>query len=130
MSSDNQQPQVEKTASRNGRNPVVNGIQSALRASIGVFAMGREEAESVINRLVEKGELTEREGRRILSNLFDRPRQGVRQVNQKVSNVLDERIIATLNLMNVPTRSDLQTLSEKINDLAEKVDQLSQKVSS
>jgi poly(hydroxyalkanoate) granule-associated protein len=130
MSSDNQQPPVEETATGNGRNPVVSGIQSALRASIGAFALGREEAETVINRLIEKGELTEIDGKRIISNLFDRPKQSVRQVNQKVGNVLDERIIAALNMMNVPTRSDLQTLSEKINDLAEKVDRLSKKVSS
>jgi poly(hydroxyalkanoate) granule-associated protein len=130
MSSDIPQPEVENLVDANGRNPVVSGIQSALRASMGVFSMGREEAESVINRLVEKGELTEIDGKRILANLFDRPKQGVRQINDKVSTKVDESIISVLNLMNVPSRSDLQTLSEKINDLAEKVDELSRKVSS
>ena len=126
----NQSSDIQDTQSTNGKNPLVSGVQSALRASIGVISMGREEVETIINRLVEKGELSEKEGRRILSDLFDRPKQGVRQINDKVGAMLDERIIATLNMLNIPTRSDLQTLSEKINDLAEKVDELSKKISS
>jgi poly(hydroxyalkanoate) granule-associated protein len=124
------QPEAEKTAAANGKNPVVSGVQSALRASMGVFSMGREEVETIINRMIEKGELTEIDGKKIVSNLFDRPRKGVRQINEKVGGVLDESIISTLSMLNVPTRSDLRTLSEKINDLAEKVDELSKKVSS
>ena len=130
MTSELQQPEIEESADTNGRNPVVSGVQSALRASMGVFSMGREEAESVVNRLIEKGELTDVDGKRIISNLFDRPKKGVKQINAKVGNVLDESIISALNLMNIPSRSDLQTLSEKINELAEKVDELSKKVSS
>ncbi len=121
---------TEETPARNGKNPVINGVQSALRASMGVFSMGREEVETIISRMIEKGELTEIDGKKILSNLFDRPKKGVQQINDKVGGVLDDRIIATLNMLNVPTRSDLRTLSEKINDLAEKVDELSKKVSS
>ena len=129
MTSELQQSEIEESSDTNGRNPVVNGIQSALRASMGVFSMGREEAESVVNRLIEKGELTEVDGRRIIANLFDRPKKGVRQINAKVGGVFDESIISALNLMNIPSRSDLRQLSEKINDLAEKVDELSKKVS-
>lgn len=125
-----QSSEMEEASVRNGKNPVINGVQSALRASMGVFSMGRDEVETIINRMIEKGELTELDGKKIISNLFDRPRQGVRQINEKVGGVLDDRIIATLNMLNVPTRSDLRTLSEKINDLAEKVDELSKKVSS
>ena len=131
MAPETQQSKKETPAdASNGRNPLISGVQSALRTSMGVFSMGREEVETVINRMIEKGELTEMDGRRILSNLFDGPRRGVRQINEKVSSALDESIVTTLNLLNVPTRSDLQTLSEKINELAEKVDELSKKVSS
>ena len=125
--SDNTETQ---TPNGNGKNPLVSGVQSALRASIGVFSMGRDEVETIITRLIERGELTETDGRRIVSDLFDRPRQGVRQINDKVSATLDESIVSTLNMLNIPTRSDLQTLSEKINELADKVDELSRKISS
>ena len=130
MSPETQQAETELTTDSNGRNSLVSGVQNALRASMGVFAMGREEAETIINRMIEKGELTEVDGKRILRDLFDRPKKGVRQINDKVSSALDESIVATLNMLNIPTRSDLQTLSNKINELAEKVDELSKKVSS
>ncbi len=92
--------------------------------------MGRQEVESVINRMIDRGELTEIDGRKILSNLFDLPRKGVEQVNEKVGGIVDDSIGGALNMLNAPTRSDLQTLSEKINELAEKVDELSRRVAS
>jgi poly(hydroxyalkanoate) granule-associated protein len=124
------QPESGQHATTNGSKSLVAGVQSALRASISVFSMGKEEAESIINRMIERGELTEIDGKRILSSLFDRPTKSVKQINERVGNVLDEQIVNTLNMLNVPTRSDLQTLSEKINELATKVEELSKKVSS
>ncbi len=126
-------PEHNETASpeaANGKNPVAAGVESALRASIGLFALGKEEAEAIIDRMVERGELAEKDGRRILRDLYERPRQGVKQINQRVESALDDTILGILNMLNVPTRSDLQTLTEKINELAEKVEALSEKVSS
>ena len=114
----------------NGRNPVAAGVESALRASIGLFSMGKEEVEAIINRMVERGELAEKDGRRILRDLYRRPKESMKQVNQRVENAVDETIVGMLNMLNVPTRTDLQTLTEKINELAEKVEALSEKVSS
>jgi poly(hydroxyalkanoate) granule-associated protein len=116
-------------AGNGSKNPVAAGVESALRASIGLFSLGKEEAEAIVNRMIERGELAEKDGRRIIRDLFDRPKKGVQQINRKMENALDETIVGILNMLNVPTRSDLQTLSEKINELAEKVDALSKKVS-
>jgi len=116
--------------SSNGKNPVAAGVESALRASIGLLSIGKEEAEAIINRMVERGELAEKDGRRILKDLYERPKKGVKQINQRVESALDETLLGVLNMLNVPTRSDLQALTEKINELAEKVDALSKKVSS
>jgi polyhydroxyalkanoate synthesis regulator phasin len=113
---------------RQSHRAVVSGVQSALRASMGVFSMGRSEAEAIVDKMIEKGDLTAQEGRKILSNLFDLPGRGVRQINEKVGTVLDESMVLTLNLLNVPSRSDLQQLSNKISALAEKVDELSRSV--
>ena len=120
---------VESEHADNGKNPVAAGVESALRASIGLFSLGKEETEAIINRMIERGELAEKDGRRILKDLFGRPKKGVQQINRRMENALDETIVGILNMLNVPTRSDLRTLSEKINELAEKVDELSKKVS-
>ncbi len=126
----NQLTASSEKATTNGRNPVAAGVESALRATIGLFSMGKEEAEAIINRMIERGELAEKDGRRILSGLYERPKQSAKQVNQKVESVIDDAMLGILNMLNVPTRSDLQSLTEKINELAEKVEALSEKISS
>ncbi len=116
--------------SANGKSPIATGVESALRASIGLFSLGKEEAEAIINRMIERGELAEKDGRRIIKDLFERPKQGVQHINHKVERAVDETMIGILNILNIPTKTDVQTLSEKINELAEKVEELSKKVSS
>lgn len=126
-SSSNGTPPAESSSSRN---PVTAGVESTLRAMMGLFAISREEVEAIVQQMVERGELAEKDGKRILSHLFERPKQGVRRINRHVETTVDETMNQVLAALNIPTRSDLQTLSEKINELAEKVDKLSKKVSS
>ncbi len=126
--SSNGTPPAEPSSS--SRNPVTAGVESTLRAMMGIFAISREEVEAIVHRMVERGELAEKDGKRILSNLFERPKQGVRRINRHVETTVDETMNLVLAALNIPTRSDLQTLSEKINELADKVDELSKKVSS
>ncbi len=116
--------------SANGKSPIATGAESALRASIGLFSLGKEEAEAIINRMIERGELAEKDGRRIIKDLFERPKQSMQYLNRKVERAVDETMIGILAMLNIPTKTDVQTLSEKINELAEKVEELSKKVSS
>ncbi|RUA16259.1 MAG: hypothetical protein DSY55_04510 [Clostridia bacterium] len=117
-------------AASNGKNPVVSGVHNALRASIGLFALGKDEVEAVVNRMVERGELAEKDGRKIVVDLFDRPRKRVRRMNENVESAFDEQMNAILKTLNVPTQADLQELGDKLGDLADKVDQLSKRISS
>lgn len=45
---------------------------------------------------------------------------------EKAEAILDERIEGILTRLNVPTKSDIDTLSKKISDLSAKVDALKQ----
>lgn len=117
-------------AASNGKNPVVSGVHNALRASIGLFALGKDEVEAVVNRMVERGELAEKDGRKIIVDLFDRPKKRVRQMNENVESAFDEQMNAILKTLNVPTQADLHELGDKLGDLADKVEQLSKRISS
>lgn len=123
-------PVTETNGTSGSKNPVASGVESALRATMGLFSMSKEEAQTIINRMIERGELAEKDGRRIMNDLFGRPKKTVKQVNQKVESVVDESVTNLLNAFNIPTSEDLRILSEKINELTEKVEELSKKVSS
>lgn len=121
-------------------NPVVKAARSLLLASIGAVALSKEEVETFVNRLVEKGEITEQDGRKLVEDLVSRTKElGETKVKQtteqlskttsKTEDILTSRIEAVLNTMNVPSKQDIEQLVKKIDALSRKVSALDKKLS-
>lgn len=116
-----------KVEESNGKNPFVKMARTVLLATMGSVALGKEEVEAIINRLVEKGEIAEKDGRELLSDLVQRPKKEVSKVESKITG-MDQRIESFLHRMNVPSKSDVESLSRKISALSKKVDELNKKI--
>ena len=121
-------------------NPLVRATRSLLLASIGVVALSKEEIETVINRLVEKGEITEKDGRKLVEEMINRTREmssthvkktteHVSKTTSKTEDLLTKRIEAILNTMNIPSKQDIDQLTRKIDALSRKVSALDKKLS-
>ncbi len=102
------------------RNPLLETVRKVLLASVGAVALAQDELEDFVNRLVERGEIAEKDGRTLVRDL----REKRRKQTQKAEKELDERIEELLHRMNVPTKSDIEALSAKITALTKKVDEL------
>ena len=117
--------------SLNGQNPVVKIVRSVMLAAIGAVALSKEEIETIVNRLIEKGEIAEADGRELISDLTERGKKGTDEAVEKVEKVdgiLDQRIESILNRMNIPSKGDVESLSRKIGALSQKVDDLNKKI--
>jgi polyhydroxyalkanoate synthesis regulator phasin len=99
------------------RPPLAELIRKVMLAGIGAAALAQEEAEAFIQKLIEKGELAEKDGRVLMKDLREKRRQ-------KAGEELDKRISCLIDRMNIPTKSDFEDLSEKIAEIARKVDGL------
>ncbi|MCO6450477.1 MAG: phasin family protein [Caldilineales bacterium] len=119
---------MESVVSANGHNPVVHVVRTVLLAGIGTLALGKEEIESIVHRLVERGEIAERDGRELVADLFDRGQKDVTEVSEKSDSIVTQRTEAILARIDVPRRSDLEELNRQIVELTERIEQLSQKV--
>ncbi len=119
---------VEKATEVNGKNPVTKVVRNVLLAAIGTVALGKEEIEAIVSRLVERGEIAEKDGREMITDLFERRPKELPKPEIKVEGVLDGRVEGILSRMNVPSRSDVEELGKKIADLSRKVDDLSKKL--
>lgn len=91
--------------------------RKVLLAGIGAAALVQEEAEAFIHRLIEKGELAEKDGRDLMQDLREKRRK-------KVSEKLDNRINSIINKMDIPTKADIDLLTEKISELSNKIENL------
>jgi polyhydroxyalkanoate synthesis regulator phasin len=85
-------------------------------AGLGAVATAGEEARSVYDRFVSKGEEFEKSQ----DNLFNK----ARDVGRKVETRVQETVSATLNRAGVPSRDEIHTLVHRVEELTHKVDQL------
>jgi poly(hydroxyalkanoate) granule-associated protein len=121
---------------------MVAAVRRVLMAGVGVMVLTKDEIEDFVAKLIERGEIAEQDGRRLIREVLHRQREEAAQVTEKVEDVtekvqeetekqitraesmLDQRIEGILGRLNVPSKSDIDALSEKISLLAEKVDAL------
>ena len=110
---------TEETA-EGERNPLLEAARRVLLAGAGAVALAQDEAEDLVNRLVERGEIAEKDGKKLMRDVMDKRRKGT----EKAEKDLDGRVEELLHRMNVPTKADIEALSAKITELSKKVDAL------
>ncbi|HNU04378.1 MAG TPA: phasin family protein [Anaerolineae bacterium] len=110
-------------------------VRRVLMAGVGVVALTKDEIEDFVGKLIERGEIAEQDGRRLVTEVLHRRRDKTEEVMEKMQDetekqvaraesMLDQRIEGILSRLNVPSKGDIDMLSEKISLLAEKVDAL------
>ena len=102
---------------------LVEGLRRLLLASIGAVAMTRDETEAFVNKLVERGEIAQKDGERLLRELSNRMRQSRPQVRE-VGERMEQGVEEFLNRLNIPSKRDIEELSAKIAQLSARVEEL------
>jgi poly(hydroxyalkanoate) granule-associated protein len=115
---------VEEQSEEKEPNPFLDMARKVLLASIGAVALAQEEIEEFVDRLVERGEIAEKDGRKLINDVLERRRKKAEEQAEEVGEEVDERIEEALHRMNVPTKTDIDALSQKITTLTKKVDEL------
>ena len=100
-------------------------------AGLGAFAAVEEEGNKVFTHLVERGSKMEEEGKSQLSNAYadltTRQQQAFSQARDTASGMekmVFQTMTAALEGMGVPTREEVNRLSEQVEGLSAKVDAL------
>ncbi len=114
----------EEVLVEDGPNPVLEMTRKILLASIGAVALTQEEVEKFVNKLIERGEIAEKDGRKLIKDIMDKRRKKTEEVRTDTEEQVDSRLTDVLGRMNIPSKSDIDVLNERIGTLTEKVDQL------
>jgi polyhydroxyalkanoate synthesis regulator phasin len=101
-------------------NPFLEATRKVLLAGIGAVALAQEEIEKFINQLIERGEIAEKDGKKLLKEVRDKRKKGAEKAEDEVT----KRVETVLDRMNVPSKADIDALSKKISELSKKVDEL------
>ena len=101
-------------------NPLVTMARKVLLAGMGAVALTQEEVERIVAKLVERGEIAEQDGKKVVGDVMERRKKEAKKAEAE----MDKRIEDLLGRMNVPTKGDIDALSAKITALSKKIDEL------
>jgi poly(hydroxyalkanoate) granule-associated protein len=107
-------------------NEIVDAIRKILLAGIGGVALAQDEISKFLNKMVDRGEIAEKDARKLLEEVTSRRKEQTKKAEEEI----DRRLEDMLARMNVPTKADIDTLGEKIAKLTDKIEQLKKNGSS
>ena len=99
---------------------ILESLRRVLLASIGVVALTIEEMGELVDKLVERGEIAEQEGKKLVSEIKEKRKKKTGEAE----DVASSRMREMMDKMDIPTKSDIDALSAKIATLSKKVDEL------
>jgi poly(hydroxyalkanoate) granule-associated protein len=102
-------------------------LRRMLLAAVGAVAMSRDETEQFVAKLVERGELAQKDAEKLLRDVQSRLRQSrpeVQEQAEKVTTRAQHGMEEFLNRLNIPSKRDIEELSAKIAQLAARVEEL------
>lgn len=117
---------TEELLEENGQNPMLDMARKLLLASIGAVAITQEEAEKLVRKLIDRGQIAEKDGRKLINDLMEKRRRKAEEISTEAETTYESRMEEILARMNIPSKSDIDALSRKITALSEKVDELSE----
>jgi poly(hydroxyalkanoate) granule-associated protein len=114
----------EEMPLENGHNPMLEMARRMLLAGIGAVALAQEEIEEFVQKLVDRGEIAEKDGRKLVKDIMERRRRKAQEVREETEEEFDKRIEQLLVRMNIPSKTDIEALNVKITALTKKVEDL------
>jgi len=114
-------------AKSNGKAKSNDLLRRPFLISVGALALAEERASEVIDSLIERGEEARKAGEKYMKKLNGKAskRSGksskAKSKGKKKAQPGEDIIARTLHWLNIPTRKEIEKLSEKVDKLTKKV---------
>ena len=96
---------------------MIDILRKTILAGVGASVVTVERIESLLDELVERGELSATEAKSAADRLASEGKSEMKDMNKRLSALFDEM----LNRAHVATRDDLEALKQRVNALEVKV---------
>lgn len=88
-------------------------IKKTMLTGIGLALLAKDEVESLAKELVDKGKMSEKDGKQFLDDLSDR----YEEVQNKLENMVEKTVKEFLKKTDIVTTDELKALKKEIRDL-------------
>ena len=88
-------------------------IRKVKLVSIGLFYMGKEKVEESVAELIKKGEITEKEGRALVSELVAKSKETTKELEGRIHKVMSD----AQDRLHAPLKKEIDVLKKRIAKL-------------
>lgn len=110
---------MAKKETRDG-NVVLGTLRKMVLASVGAVGVAQDEINHVIERMVARGEITEKDARKLVNDAqkeFNKRRKsGQTKAEQELEGIMEK--------MNVPSKADIEDLTKQVAQLSKRIEEL------
>ena len=99
---------------------MIDLVKKAMFTGIGMMSLTKEKVEEIAGEFVEKGKLSEQEGKNLVSDLLKRSEESKGEIKKQIEAVVK----STVAKMDIATKTDIEALK---SDLAVLRDSLKDK---
>ena len=92
---------------------MIDLIKKTMLAGVGLAAMTKDKVEELAEELTEKGELSEKEAKKMVDDLLKRSKRARKDLDKKMENV----VMKVLKKLDVATKKDIARLDKKIKNI-------------
>jgi poly(hydroxyalkanoate) granule-associated protein len=89
-------------------------------AGVGAAVIAQEEIEAFVNKLVERGELADKDGEGLIAEMRAKRHERM----GKMEDEMNKHIGRALERLNIPSKEEIAALNEKIAALNKKLDEM------
>ena len=112
--------EVVDTPKEESQHQMSEMLRRLFLAAVGAVAIAQEELEALVNKLVERGEIAEKDGKSLIHEMMEKRKSRTEKIEDEVS----KNIADVLKKMNIPSKADVEVLNQKITGLSKKIDEL------
>ena len=112
--------EVVDTPKEESQHQMSEMLRRVFLAAVGAVAIAQEELEAMVNKLVERGEIAEKDGKKLINEMMEKRKSKTVSVGDEIGKSVEN----VLNKMNIPSKADVDVLSQKIAALSKKIDDL------
>jgi len=92
-------------------------IKKSIYLGLGAATVTKEKIETLIDELVEKGQLTKDDKPKVVQDIFDKIEKEEKEIKTKIDSTVKE----TMNKIGIVAKSDYDILLKRVEELEKKI---------
>lgn len=112
------------TANINFQDKLPDFVKDVWANTLEIFHKTEDDVKTFVEKMVERGKMTEEEGKKLLGELKDR----FEESREKVETRANESFEKALHMINLPTKNEVASLNKRVSTLTKKVNKLKKEI--